>query len=102
MAGRFACAGISKVRAKRTDANHTEIADAFEKVGFSVDKTNDLWDLTVGFGGLTRLVEVKDGKKPPSARKLTRREQKFHNTWTGGILLVTSVEQIPEIKRTLL
>jgi len=90
------------MRARRTDANHTAVAEAFEKAGFSVDKTNGLWDLTVGYGGITILVEVKDGSKPPSKQKLTDREKKFHGSWTGGIRLITKVEDVQEVRRTVL
>lgn len=64
--------------ARRVDANLDEIVTEFERAGCAVDRTNRDWDLTVQFGGMTLLVEVKDGRKPPSARKLTRREVKTH------------------------
>ena len=89
-------------RARRTDSNHSEIAEAFEKAGFSVHRTNGDWDLTVGLGGINLLIEIKDGKKSPSRQKLTEREQKFHDTWTGGVYLITSVEDIPGLRKTLL
>ena len=39
------------------------------------------------------LLEVKDGNKPPSARKLTKNEQKFHDTWRGQIAIVENVAE---------
>ena len=62
------------MRARRKDSNHEEIADAFESCGFV---TRDVSALP-GFCDLvifrpdrgTRLVEIKDGSKPPSATKL--------------------------------
>lgn len=38
------------------------------------------------------LLEVKDGAKPPSARKLTPDQERFHSRWRGSIAVVTSVE----------
>jgi len=56
-------------------------------------------DLLVGFIGSdgigrTALLEVKDGRKPPSARVLTPAEQKFFDEWRGGTLaIVNSVDE---------
>jgi hypothetical protein len=46
-------------------------------------------------------MEVKDGDKAPSARKLTEAEQKFFDDWRGGMLVViNSVEEaIETLKR---
>ena len=38
------------------------------------------------------LIEVKDGAKPPSARKLTPDQVKFHHDWCGQIAVAESVE----------
>ena len=39
-------------------------------------------------------MEVKDGNKVPSARKLTDAEEKFFMEWTGGpLVIVNSVEE---------
>lgn len=82
------------MRARRTDSNLTEIVKAYRKLGCRVDVTNMRWDLTVQFGGLTDLVEVKDGAKPPSARKLTEAEEKTHETLM--IRMVMSIEQVAD------
>jgi hypothetical protein len=40
------------------------------------------------------LLEIKDGKKSPSARRLTELEQEFFDTWRGGpLFIVHSVEE---------
>lgn len=45
-------------------------------------------DLLVGYNGFSILMEVKDGKKPPSRRQLTEAEQKFFDEWAGGLLVI--------------
>lgn len=85
------------MRAARVDANAPEIVAALRAVGATVRviiQGTGLPDLLVGYAGETYLLEVKDGKKPPSARKLTPDEQKFFDEWTGGpCLVVTSVAE---------
>jgi hypothetical protein len=78
-------------RAAKVDDNQAEIVKALRAVGATVrvvTQGNGLPDLLVGFRGQTVLIEVKDGKKPPSARKLTEAEQKFFDEWRGGLLAV--------------
>lgn len=71
----------------RTDANQTAIVAALREIGASVvslaDIGNGCPDLLVGFRGVTLLLEVKDGSKPPSKRKLTPDEKEFFETWRG-------------------
>ena len=80
-------------RAARIDDNQNEIVSALRKAGATVrviTQGDGLPDLLVGFGGRTVLMEVKDGKKVPSAQKLTSAEQKFHDEWRGGSLVVVN------------
>ena len=49
-------------------------------------------DLVVGWRGLNFLVEIKDGDKPPSARKLTVDEQAFHDAWGGEVIVADNPE----------
>ena len=79
-------------RAARTDANLTEVVAAMRRAGLSVHVDNDLVDVWAGYGGVTRLVEVRDGSKSQSrVHRYTTRQKKFREWWTGGIDLVTSV-----------
>lgn len=81
-------------RAARRDDNEKEIVVALRKAGAYVSFVDEPCDLIVGYKGRTILLEVKDGSKPPSARKLTPNEQKFHDEWTGGSLyVVTSIQE---------
>jgi Holliday junction resolvase len=87
--------------ANRIDANQNQIVDAMRKVGAVVriiSQGDGIPDLLVGYKGFTILMEVKDGDKVPSARKLTEAEQKFFDDWQGGMLVVVnSVEEALEI-----
>jgi hypothetical protein len=83
--------------AARIDANQEQIVFALRAMGATVrvvTQGNGLPDLLVGFRGVTILMEVKDGQKVPSARKLTPAEQKFFDEWRGGIVaIVNSVDE---------
>jgi len=77
--------------AKKTDANQDEIVKLFRQLGCLVFITSGLGkgfpDLIVqrrhphsGFVN-TWLVEVKDGTRPPSERRLTALQSIFHKIW---------------------
>ena len=87
--------------ANRIDANQNKIVDGLRKAGAYVriiSQGDGIPDLLVGYNGFTILMEVKDGDKVPSARKLTEAEQKFFDEWDGGMLVViNSVEEALEI-----
>ena len=90
-------------RAARRDDNEQSIIEAMREAGAYVKVVNDegLFDLLVSYRGKTLLLEVKDGAKPPSARRLTDAEAKFHNEWPGENLhIVNSVEEALALLRT--
>lgn len=72
-------------RACRVDGPHTEIRRGLEALGCAVADTSSMGegypDLTVGKRGRVVLLEVKDSSKPPSARRLTPAQEKFHARW---------------------
>jgi hypothetical protein len=85
-------------RAPRTDSNHGAIVACFRACGARVLSLAGLGDgvpdLLVEKGGRLILVEVKDGKKPPSARKLTPDQEKWHAEWAGApVYVVEDIEQ---------
>ncbi len=88
-------------RAARVDANQEQIVSALRACGAYVriiTQGEGIPDLLGAYRGHTLLVEVKDGRKPPSARKLTPAEEKFFMEWTGGLLAkVESVEEALDI-----
>lgn len=75
------------MRARRVDANQVAIVEAFRRLGARVRVTSTLGDgfpdlaVAAVHGGRRRwhLVEVKDGQKPLSARRLTVDEQMFRD-----------------------
>lgn len=76
-----------KRRFAKIDANQTEIVEALRAIGCSVVSLaplgNGCPDLLVGIFGKNLLMEVKDGDRPPSQRKLTSLEREFRETWKG-------------------
>lgn len=88
--------------ARKVDANQAEIVQAFRKLGFGVLDLSGVGqgcpDLLVlrkgrkGMPGALMLVEVKDGKKPPSARQLTPPQVEFHAHWP--VSRVMSVDDV--------
>ena len=84
--------------AAKVDANQKEIVAALRKFGAIVLITSQLknaFDLLVGYNGKLYIVEVKDGTKPTSARKLTAGELKCKEAFESvGITyhVVTSSE----------
>jgi hypothetical protein len=90
-------------RAARRDDNEQDIIKAMRAEGAYVKQINDegLFDLLVSHRGKTLLIEVKDGAKPPSARRLTEAELKFHEEWPGSnLFIITSVEEAIALLRT--
>jgi Holliday junction resolvase len=79
----------------RTDDNQTAIVKALRNAGCSVAITSDVGggfpDLVIGAHGKNYLLEVKDGNKPPSERKLTAAQNSFHGEWEGQVDIVYSV-----------
>jgi len=84
-------------RAARTDSNHAEIVEALRRAGASVQSLAPVGcgcpDLLVGLRGVNTLLEVKDGSKRPSARRLTVDETRWHRAWLGQVVVVETVEQ---------
>ena len=79
-------------RAARVDANHDQVVQALRAAGATVQSLAGVGvgvpDLLVGYQGKTILFEVKDGKKPPSERRLTEQQLEWHGAWRGGPLAV--------------
>ena len=89
------------MRARKIDANQTEIVEGLRKIGCSVAVTsaagNGFPDLVVGYYGQNFLIEVKDGNKPPSRQKLTPEQEQFHINWRGQIAIVKSLDEAIDV-----
>ena len=81
----------------KVDRNQPEIVTALRKAGATVTPTHSAGqgfpDLTVGYRGVTYLLEVKDGNKPPSKRKLTDDQVTWHGEWRGQVAVVNDVKE---------
>lgn len=73
-------------RASRTDENQTAIVRTLRAAGVIVEVTSGLGD---GFVDLVcwhprvgvKLIEIKDGSRKPSERRLTKAEEEFALRW---------------------
>jgi hypothetical protein len=87
-------------RAARVDANHGEIVAALRSIGVKVRDLSSVGDgmsdLLCLFRASVYLLEIKDGSKPPSARKLTPDQVKFHAEARDAGVTVHVVETIDQ------
>jgi Holliday junction resolvase len=81
--------------------NQHDIVNVFRGMGFSVAVTsmvgNGFPDIVLGKNFRCWLVEIKDGMKPSSERKLTENEMTFHDNWRGAIYIVASIAEAIEL-----
>ena len=82
-----------KRHATRRDANEKEIVSALESIGCTVYRLDAPVDLLVGYRARNILIEVKDGSKMPSQRKLTQAQRDFFKDWKGQVRQVESVDE---------
>ncbi len=84
-------------KAAKIDANQKQIVEALRQAGCTVQSLATVGkgcpDLIVGRDGRNFLVEVKDGAKVPSARKLTDDEKRWHENWSGQVCIVENVDE---------
>lgn len=79
---------------RRVDDNQAEIVQALRKAGATVQPLHTIGqgcpDLLCAFRQVNFLLEVKDGSKPPSARKLTPDEARWIGDWRAPVYIVTN------------
>ena len=90
-------------RAAKVDDNQKEVVALFRKLGWTVliiSQLKNCCDIFVSKNGRTIAIEIKDGKKPPSARKLSEGEVKFRELWQGDYELVICDEDVIAINKS--
>lgn len=90
------------MRAKKVDKNQPTIVEQLRKIpGVSVAHTHmigeGLPDIVVGHRQRNYWIEIKDPNQPPSKRKLTPDEEKWHQQWTGHVAVAETVTDILKI-----
>ena len=88
---------VRKVRQRpNRDANHNEIVDIFENLGGTWLDTSGVGgalDGLLGVSGIDQRVEIKDGSKFPSRRRLTKDEETEIQGWRGrSPVIIETVE----------
>lgn len=98
---KWGCHTMAKMYASKIDKNQPDIVKEFRRLGASVTPTHNAGhgfpDLVVGFGGVNYLVEVKDPAQPPSKRKLTPHQVKWHGEWLGVAHIVHTNDDVREL-----
>ena len=93
------------MRANRIDGNHKEVVKEFRLLGWHVWDVHDLkecCDIEVWKNGHSIRIEIKDGKKPPSARKLSKGEIIFRDLCKENTIpweLVTGLDDVNKINK---
>ena len=84
-------------RRAAVDDNQSEIVAALRAVGGSVVDLSSVGagcpDVLCGYRGVNYAVEIKDGAKVKSQRKLTPAQVEFHAAWRGQICVVETVDE---------
>lgn len=86
---------------RRVDKNQAALVKAFRQLGVKWTHLHmvgaGVWDGLAGFKWLTVIVEIKDGSKPPSARKLTEQEMTWGRTWPGLKTVVCNTDDVQRV-----
>lgn len=91
--------------ASKIDTNQPAIVRTFRQLGARVQVLSQVGhgfpDLLILFRGRLALVEVKDGEKSASRRKLTPDEQSWHEEWADApLFVIASIDEAAELLNT--
>lgn len=87
---------MSRHYAKKADANQPEIVKILRAMGASFQHTHQIagaLDGVVGYKGIDQRVEIKDPSQPPSARRLTVKEEETFDDWKGRKPVIIETEE---------
>lgn len=87
-------------RAAKVDDNQSEVVALFRKLGWTVliiSQLKNCCDIIISKNGRTVAVEIKDGAKPLSKRKLSDGEVKFRDNWQGEYALIETQEDVVKL-----
>ena len=87
------------MKAKRIDSNQKQLVQQLRKIpGVTVAHTHTIGsgfvDLVIGYKKKNFLIELKDSSLPPSRKRLTEDEKRFHDSWTGQVDVVETFEEV--------
>lgn len=99
-----AAAGGGMRRRARVDANHAAVRGALRLCGWVVVDLSatgrGLPDLVAVKAGRCVFIEVKDGSRPPSARRLTPDQERLHADFAAKgfpVRVITSVDEVAQL-----
>lgn len=83
---------------KRVDSNQAELMAEARRLGAEVQSIAPIGhgcpDLLGAQNGHWFMVEIKDGSKPPSKRKLNERQVEWHKRFNAPVWIWESVEDV--------
>lgn len=83
---------------KRVDANQKDLVELLRALGASVQPLHTVGkgtpDALIGYKGRNLLAEIKNPEMPPSARKLTPDEKRWHSAWKGQVAIIETEEDV--------
>lgn len=83
-------------RQAKADNNQPEIVKIFRDLGCSVQHLHTIGkgcpDVLIGKDGQNFLIEIKNGSKHLSQKKLTKDEAEWHQKWRGQVCIIESID----------
>ena len=82
--------------AARVDTNQAQIVAELRQCGVTIEHLHTIGqgcpDILCGWRGENYAFEIKDPDKPPSKRRLTEDEERWHQEWGGQVDIILTAE----------